>query len=123
MSTLKNTGSALTFIQALTHEVGDKTMPIQQAVLLLTLFVHGEMSQADLLDHTGVSDSSISRNINKLGQGETKYSSDGPGLVERVEDQMDRRAQRVRLTPKGRASVEKAAARAWPVTQSEKAPS
>ena len=92
------------FIKNLSEMTGDYTMPSQQQLLLLGLFVHGVTNQADIEELTGVKRSSNSRNITKLGIGER--GDTGPKLVESFEDPMDRRTKLVRLTNKGKELVE-----------------
>lgn len=94
------------FIKTLSDLTGDYTMPSQQQLLLMALFVHGTTNQSDLESMTGVKRSSNSRNISKLGVGEHVWSSDGPGYVESYEDPMNRRTKAVRLTPKGKSLME-----------------
>lgn len=103
MSEQPNTAAATAqFLEVLCHSTGDTTMPVQQILLLLALHTYGEMSQHTLGTHTGVQRSSNSRNIAKLGTGESP-SKPGLGLVESYEDLADRRNKMVRLTPKGSA--------------------
>lgn len=94
------------FISALSDLTNDYTMPSQQQLLLLSLFVHGPQNQSEIEQHTGVKRSSNSRNIAKLGQGEKPLEAAGPGFVEQEQDLRDRRLNRVRLTPKGQALME-----------------
>lgn len=101
------------FIKSLSDLTGDYTMPSQQQLLLLSLYVHGTLNQQGLEDLTGVKRSSNSRNISKLGNGEKAWADDGPKLVESFEDPMDRRTKLVRLTPKGLAIVTQAWERAF----------
>ena len=96
------------FIRSLSEVTGDYTMPSQQQLLLLSLFVRGTINQQDLETHTGVKRSSNSRNISKLGRGEKAWTDDGPHLVESFEDLLDRRMKLVRLTPKGQAVIKQA---------------
>ena len=98
---------------ALSELTGDYTMPSQQQLLLLSLYVHGTLNQASLEVVTGVTRSSNSRNIGKLGRGEKAWADDGPKLLESYEDLMDRRNKLVRLTTKGKAIVEEAWERAF----------
>ncbi len=101
------------FIMALSELTGDYTMPSQQQLLLLSLYVHGTLNQATLEIVTGVKRSSNSRNISKLGRGEKAWADDGPKLLESYEDLMDRRNKLVRLTPKGHAIIQRAWERAF----------
>lgn len=94
------------FIEELGKATGDFTMPSQQQLLLLALYTHGELQQQGLERFTGVKRSSNSRNITRLGIGETPWSNNGPGWVESFEDLRDRRNKMVRLTPKGRKMID-----------------
>lgn len=84
-------------------------------LLLLALYIHGQLNQMDLHKFTGVEKSANGRNIARLGPGQFVSSSEsdrkthkpGLGLVEAYQDPMDRRINLVRLTSKGRALVEK----------------
>lgn len=97
--------AAANFMSALCEATGDYTMPLQQVLLLLALFNHGELAQQELVKYTGVARSSNSRNIAKLGIGDSAWKANGPGWVESYEDPMDRRTKMVRLTPKGKALI------------------
>jgi DNA-binding MarR family transcriptional regulator len=97
------------FIQALQKATGMKTFESQQQLLLLSLYVHGEMAQQNLDEFTGVEKSSISRNIARLGDGERPLIKRGPGWVESFEDPADRRNKMVRLTPRGKALLDQVA--------------
>lgn len=88
-------------LSALAKLSGDSTMGIQQVLLLLALYTYGQLSQQQLETYTGVTRSSNSRNIAKLGPGEKPWLSKGPGWVESYEDPMNRRTKMVRLTPTG----------------------
>jgi DNA-binding MarR family transcriptional regulator len=99
---------AATLIEAVGAQIGDPLMTAQQLQLLLQLWIHGELAQVDLPKYTKVERSANSRNIAKLGQGEKPIEKRGPGWVEAYEDPENRRFKRVRLTPLGRASMDKA---------------
>lgn len=109
--------SDLAHVNALIYELAnltqDFTMPCQQQMLLLSLYVHGTLNQQELEKHTGVSRSSNSRNIAKLGIGERSSNRSGPGYVESFEDPKNRRTKLVRLSPKGRKLIEEAWTRAF----------
>lgn len=101
------------FLEELCGAVKDPTVGSQPVRLLLSLYTYGQLSQNDLEKHTGVKGSSNSRNIAKLGQGETLSTKPGLGLVESFEDQTDRRGKMVRLTPKGIATLKTALERSF----------
>lgn len=115
MTVSTKSASALTtanFISSLCELTEDYTMPVQQVLLLLALYNHGELAQQELVKYTGVARSSNSRNIAKLGIGDSPWAANGPGWVESYEDPMDRRNKMVRLTPKGVALLKTAVERA-----------
>lgn len=105
--------SVALFLEELAKAVNDPTMGIQQVRLLLTLYSSGSVSQGGLKLHTGIKGSGNSRNIAKLGQGESLSLKPGFGLVESFEDLKDRRGKTVRLTPKGLAVMKTALERAF----------
>jgi DNA-binding MarR family transcriptional regulator len=115
-------GAAAGFIGALVESVGDHTMGAQQQLLLLALYIHGNVNMMDLPKFTGVEKSANSRNVAVLGSGQwitdratgAKRFEEGPGLVEAYEEPTNRRFKMVRLTPKGRAVLEAAASQAAP---------
>lgn len=72
----------------------------QQMRLLTSLYIHGELNMLDLPKYTGVERTANSRNVDKARER---------GLVERQEDDTDRRFKIVRLTRKGRQLLEEAA--------------
>lgn len=99
------------FEEALGEVTGNTEMPMQQQQLLLQLYIHGELPQAELHKWTRVEKSANSRNVLKLGPGEKPWLKAGPGYVESYEDARNRRIKHVRLTPKGKAIIEEAASR------------
>lgn len=66
----------------------------------------GEIPMQDLADLTGVIQSSVSRNVEKLGPGNKAKNELGFGLLEAFEDPFYRRRKLVRLTPRGKDLVE-----------------
>lgn len=94
------------FIRTLCDLTQDDTMPSQQQLLLLCLYVHGPTNQQDVENFTGVKKASNSRNIAKLGAGEKPLEAPGPGYVTSEEDLLDRRQKKVRLTQKGQALMD-----------------
>lgn len=79
------------------------TMPSQQIAAFLYVAERGEVPQADLEDATGVSQSSVSRNVSLLAGGLPSEKREGYGLLETYDDPLYRRRKLVRLTEKGRA--------------------
>lgn len=105
---------AYTLMNELAKAAGDPLMPMQQLAILAALAVRGEVSQADLEGITNVAGkTSNSRNVLKLGKGNAALGP-GLGLIEQVEDLMDLRAKRIRLTPQGRKVVEMAMRATYP---------
>ena len=98
------------FIEALARATERPNIEAQQQLLLLALYgAPSGISQQDLPKYTGVQKSSNSRNIARLGDGERPLIERGPGWVESFEDPADRRNKLVRLTPRGRALLERVA--------------
>jgi DNA-binding MarR family transcriptional regulator len=69
---------------------------------LLLAVAGGEMPMQELEKLTGLGQSSVSRNVARLGIGES-LAVRGPGLVEAYEDPAWRRRKLVRLTARGKA--------------------
>jgi DNA-binding MarR family transcriptional regulator len=97
------------FTEALQGAIKDPYVTVSQQLLLVQLYVHGEVLQGDLEKYTLVAKSSNSRMVAKLGQGENPTKEAGPGWVESYEDLTNRRTKIVRLTTKGRTLLERAA--------------
>ena len=106
-------GAVSVFSEVLGELSGDGQMPMQQVRLLCALFIHGELMQTDLVKHTGVQGSAISRNLLKLG-GTKKTIEAGRslGLLVAGPSDDDRRYHTAKLTAKGRQVIEAAAAKA-----------
>lgn len=110
-------GATAGFIGAIAEAVDDHTLGAQQMLLLMALYIHGELNQNDLPKYTGVDRSANSRNIKRFGAGSgvlnrvtgAKTFEQGDGFVEAYRDPMNQRFQMVRLTPRGRAVIESAA--------------
>lgn len=102
------------YLAQLGTATGDTTMPTQQVLTLISVYLNPDMNLTDMDRYTGVEKSSNSRNIAKLGDGERPPIKRGPGLIESYHDPMDRRYVKVRLTPKGKALMDQVAARAAP---------
>jgi DNA-binding MarR family transcriptional regulator len=78
-------------------------MPISQVLLFLHVAQRGPLAAEDLRKATGVTQSSVSRNIAKLGKGILKDGKREPGLglVENYPDPSDNRRDLVQLTTHG----------------------
>ena len=70
-------------------------------VFLSVCMSSGEATQQELEKQTGLAQSSLSRNVARLGNGET-MDDPGPKLLESYEDPAYRRRKLVRLTARGR---------------------
>ena len=106
--------NATKLLQEIAKESGDPLMPLQQLAILTALYSAGELSQSALDGLTNVTGKNTnSRNVIKLGRGNASL---GPGLdlLEQVEDLMDHRAKRIRLTPRGRKFIEMAFRTVYP---------
>ncbi len=105
-------GSLRAAINALRDGI-NKEVEAQTLLVLLTVAAEGEVTMADLQRDIGVGSSAMSRNVGVLGT--TGYRNgagqvtEGLGLLESWENPQDRRQKLVRLTPKGRALVARAA--------------
>jgi DNA-binding MarR family transcriptional regulator len=83
------------------EETGERETPIQQVLTFAAVAGSSEpVAMGDLVASTGVSQSSVSRNVATLGPG-INPSLPGYGLMEAYEDPYYRRRKLVRLTAKG----------------------
>lgn len=73
-----------------------------QAVFLMELMHRGEASMSEIAGHARVHATVMSHFVDRLVK---------KGLVERVQDEEDRRVVRVRLTPQGRETAQELVAR------------
>lgn len=81
---------------------GNERIELQTMQTLLTICLSGsELPQKELEKALGLGQSSVSRNIAKLGIG-ISPEDPGPGLIETYEDPYHRSRKLVRLTEKGR---------------------
>jgi DNA-binding MarR family transcriptional regulator len=88
-------------LRAWQEHTGERETPIQQVLTFAYVAGSSEpVPMADLIDSTGVSQSSVSRNVATLGPG-VSPSQPGYGLMEAFEDPYYRRRKLVRLTSKG----------------------
>lgn len=98
------------FIESLCEATKDWTLGAQHLNLLMQLYIHGDIYQQDLDKYTRLKKSANSRNIYKLGEGDSEKP--GMGLVVAEADLKNRKMNIVRLTQRGRALVEGAAVEA-----------
>lgn len=100
-------------LNAMRDYLDQADLPMQQILCFAHVADRGEIPMADLVELTGVSQSSVSRNVAKLGPGENPREK-GHGLIEASEDPYYRKRKIVRLTPRGKelvAAIDKAASR------------
>lgn len=79
-------------------------IPAQQIVTFLYVAEHDEIAMVDLAEVTGVAQSSVSRNVARLGPGPNPREP-GYGLLTAYEDPYYRKRKLVKLTPRGRELV------------------
>ncbi|TPI83492.1 winged helix DNA-binding protein [Mesorhizobium sp. B2-8-9] len=78
----------------------DPEMQIQQISVFLRIVEKPDLSMRELEQLTGLSSSSVSRNVSALSKVHRK-GQPGHDLVATYEDTQDRRIKRVKPTPKG----------------------
>lgn len=84
----------------------DDQMPSQQMAVLMAVALRPGITMQQLGDMVGISQSSCSRNVGALGEWHRK-GIPGHGLVEAIEDPIERRRKVMFLTGKGRTIVGK----------------
>jgi DNA-binding MarR family transcriptional regulator len=92
--------------------LGVTDIPLQHILVFCEVVDHGEISMGEIMKLVGLTQSSVSRNVDKLGRGSP--GEPGYGLVESYEDPAYRKRKLVRVTPRGKElakAVSKAAAR------------
>ena len=82
------------------EHLGTNEMPSQMLLIFAFVAERKEVPMAELCKITGLAQSSISRNVAKLAQGESPREP-GYGLIEAYEDPYYRKRKLVRVTPKG----------------------
>lgn len=75
-------------------------MQAQQMAIFLAVAAKPDLTVTDIANATGHSTSSVSRNIAALGKTHRK-GLPGLDILVAVEDPIDRRNKRIRMTPKG----------------------
>tara|TARA_R110002072_G_scaffold151470_1_gene300756 strand:- start:1404 stop:1805 length:402 start_codon:yes stop_codon:yes gene_type:complete len=88
-------------------EAVDSNMPLHQALVLFIVATANEdgIEMRDIARQSGLSTSSVSRNIAALGEWH-RLQRPGLGLVETRTDLADRRRKPVHLTKKGEATMQ-----------------
>lgn len=82
------------------RSTGEREFPMQLASTFFWIASHNGCLQQDLQRTTSMSSSSVSRNVDWLGQL-TRFGKPGLRLVRRERDDIDRKRYRLFLTPKG----------------------
>jgi DNA-binding MarR family transcriptional regulator len=85
------------------------TMPLQYVTSFIEVALEEGLTVSEYANRVGISQSLMTRHLADLGEI-NRYHEAGLGLVEQVENVMDRRERRIRLTPKGRHVVYEVAA-------------
>ena len=83
---------------------GSTDTPLSQVLTFLHVAYRSEINMTDLEKLTGVTQSSVSRNVAKIGAG-LNPKEPGLGLVSAAEDPFYRKRKLVRLTEKGKRLV------------------
>ena len=91
----------------------DEELPTQTAQCLIAVALQPGLTMADLGDRVGLSQASCSRNMASLGPWH-RLGKPGFGLVETIEDPVDRRRKIMFLTQKGRERISKILGAAFP---------
>lgn len=108
------------YLGQLASVAGTSAIGTQQVLLLLGLYLHGELNQTELPRFTGVERSAVSRSLQSLGPGFWKVErvtgkeawKEGLGLIESERSRQDQRIKVVRLSAQGRRLMDRAAASA-----------
>ena len=93
--------------ELLSNAMGKSNVPMHQATIFLHVANSGDegLLYKDLMKSTGLVNSTMSRNINALGEWH-RLGRPGLRLVETIEDDFDKRIKRVHLTKKGYETLE-----------------
>jgi DNA-binding MarR family transcriptional regulator len=108
---------AAEFLGQLASVTESSTLGTQQLLLLLGLYLNGQLNQNDLPRYTGVERSAVSRNLQSLGPGQWKTDpltgkktwKGGLGLIESERTPEDQRVKVARLSIQGRDVLARAA--------------
>lgn len=107
----KATATAVTgtYLQSFIRATDEWGLGLHHFAMMLHLKVHGDVNQADWLKITGSPATTISRHLAELGPGRFPLKQRGPDFVVTEPDIGNRRTNITRLTPLGRAILDKAA--------------
>lgn len=97
-------GDAVELVYRLREMSGD--MPIAQAYCLLLIALYEGLSLKELAQRADIGMASASRYVSMFS-GTARPGEPGLGLVEAVEDPLERRKKIIKLTPKGKTAVSK----------------
>ena len=86
----------------LLRSTGEREFPLQLASCLFYVLAHDGCRQSDLITATALSASSVTRNVQWLGECHRLENREGLKLVRRERDPDDYKAYRLFLTPKGK---------------------
>lgn len=100
--TRPNAGHIMRYLIKMGEQLGRKSMPVPQHILLLHLFYSGDVPQKSIGDITGAPKQSVSRYVLELAGKQADSSGNvGPALIEDYYDPQELRSKLVRLTPQG----------------------
>lgn len=91
----------LYLVMELLRATGEKEFPMQLASIFFYVASHDGCRQEDVIRGTGISPSSVSRNVSWLGSHHRLEHRQGLRVVRRERDPDDPKRWRLYLTPKG----------------------
>ena len=86
----------------LLRSTGEREFPLQLASVLFYVMSHDGCQQGDIATGTGLSSSSVTRNLQWLSESHRLEEREGLKLVRRERDEHDYKRYRIFLTPKGK---------------------
>jgi|14_taG_2_1085336.scaffolds.fasta_scaffold23356_3 DNA-binding MarR family transcriptional regulator len=89
----------------LLRSTGEREFPLQLASTLFYVMSHDGCRMGDLATATGLSSSSVTRNVQWLGEQHRLEDREGLKLIRREQDPEDYKRFRLFLTPKGKQWV------------------
>ena len=94
--------------ETIRKHANEREFRAQVQSIFLCIASRGDMRQGDIVEITGMSASSVSRNISWLGPRNKLKRRDGLRWIEIYEDPQDYKRKRVRLTALGRRVAQEA---------------